>query len=50
MLENVGFEVAIVPAAATDPEDEVAVTVGITRFSPEVVLNTSDTVSIGPTS
>ena len=50
MDEKVGLDSEMVPAAATEPEVEVAVTVGITRFSPEVVLKISETVSIGPTS
>jgi hypothetical protein len=42
MLEKVGFDSATVPAAATEPEVLIAVTVGITRFSPDAVLNTSE--------
>jgi hypothetical protein len=47
--EKVGFDSEIVPAAATEPEVLIAVTVGKIRFSPDAVLNTSEVVRIGPT-
>jgi hypothetical protein len=47
MLEKVGLLSEMVPPAATDPAVDVAVTVGMTSFSPEVVLNTSEWLASG---